>query len=127
MEKINIKTVANAISVYHSNKEKYKEFWEEAFETEENKLPSGSGIDKGCVINLDKSEPNKIVIDIPYHHMDENGFYCGWNDYQMILTPSFLFGVDIKIKVTCKGAEIRKWDREQTMDYLADIIGELLQ
>jgi len=52
-------------------------------------LPSGSGIDAGCTINIDESNENKIVINFSFHHMDENGFYDGWTDHKVICKPSF--------------------------------------
>lgn len=125
MKKINLKTVSNAIAVYHLDPYNYKKRWMEQLWNEEEKLPSGSGIDKGCRFILDDSKPNKIVIDIPYHHMDENGFYCGWNTYQVTLKPCFRTGIDIKIKCTIKGADVKRWDRELVIDYLYDLFAEL--
>ena len=59
-------------------------------------LPSGSGIDGGSTIYVNKSDASKVVIYASYHLMDENGFYVGWLNFTIEVTPSF-FGVDIDI------------------------------
>jgi hypothetical protein len=60
-------------------------------------LPHGSGFDSGTTVNLDKSTRNRIVLDTSYHHMDESGYYSGWTDHQVIVTPDFVTGFDIRI------------------------------
>jgi hypothetical protein len=57
-------------------------------ELEKNYLPHGSGIDSGCTITREFKE-NKIVINVPFHLMDENGYYCGWQDFTVNCKPSF--------------------------------------
>lgn len=59
-----------------------------------NFLPSGSGFDAGCKI-LDVFK-NRIKIQCDFHHMDENGFYCGWSEHIATITPSF-DGFDIRL------------------------------
>ena len=59
-------------------------------------LPSGSGIDSGTKLNLDASHYEKLVFDADYHHMDENGYYDGWTQHTVIVTPSFK-GINIRI------------------------------
>lgn len=51
--------------------------------------PHGSGFDNGCKIDFDKSTRDKLVIETAFHHMDDNGFYCGWTDHTVIVTPGF--------------------------------------
>lgn len=60
-------------------------------------LPSGSGIDSGCSIDFENSKPDRVVILVPFHKMDSNGYYCGWQDYKVIITPSLIFGSVIRI------------------------------
>lgn len=59
-------------------------------------MPSGSGIDNGTAIDLGKSTGSKLVFNVAFHHMDENGFYCGWTDHTITITPSFS-NFDIRI------------------------------
>ena len=82
----------------------------------DNDLPDGSGFDNGCSIDLDASNSNRIVIHAPYHHMDENGCYDGWDDYKIVVTPSLAFEFDLKVS----GG--RKDDR----DYIGDEMYESL-
>lgn len=78
----------------------------------DNHLPSGSGIDGGCKIDADASTPNKIVIRMSFHHMNEHGYYSGWTDHTVTVTPSLPFGIDIKISGR---------DRKQIKDYLYEV------
>lgn len=81
-------------------------------------LPSGSGIDNGCKVLVHESNPNRIVIKVDYHHMNEVGFYDGWTTHKVIITPSLQFGFDVRI--TGK-------DRRGIKDYLADVISHALE
>jgi len=65
---------------------------------EMDNLPSGSGIDSGTRVNLDKTTANKLVLDSSYHCMNQDGFYDGWIDFTVTVTPSLLSGIDIDIK-----------------------------
>jgi hypothetical protein len=64
---------------------------------EKSSLPAGSGFDSGCTINLDKSTPEKIVIECPYHCMNDNGYYDYWVYPAVIITPSLQFSFDLKL------------------------------
>lgn len=55
-----------------------------------NNFPSGSGIDTGCTLDLDKSTPYQLVVWFSWHHMDEHGFYVGWTSHTAIIRPSFM-------------------------------------
>lgn len=76
----------------------------------DNLLPSGSGIDRGTTINVERSTGDRLVLDVPFHHMDGSGFYCGWTDYQIIVRPDWS-----GIRVDVKGR-----DRNGIKDYLAE-------
>lgn len=87
------------------------------YDIEKNILPHGSGIDAGCKINLEKSGENKIVIDVPYHCMDENGYYDGWRDYQIVIKAHLVFGFVIDVKGR---------DYNGLKDYLADLFNYVM-
>ena len=59
-----------------------------------NLLPSGSGID--CGTKIVECTAKKLVLQADFHHMDEHGFYDGWSEHQVIVTPSF-DGIDMRI------------------------------
>ena len=82
-----------------------------------NSFPSGSGFDSGTQFDFQKSNGNKLVFDTSYHFMDENGFYSGWQDYKVIVTPSLQFSFDVKI--------VGK-NKNSIKDYMSDIFWEAL-
>jgi hypothetical protein len=73
-------------------------------------LPSGSGIDKGTKFNFEKSKPNRLVLNVDFHHM-ENGHYDGWTEHEIIITPDLAYNFDLRITGR---------DRNQIKDYLGD-------
>lgn len=80
------------------NAEWYEKHTEVIEHIEKNFLPSGSGIDSGCKIDLAKSTGEKIVITSSYHTMDDNGMYAGWIDFTVTITASLQFGLNLSIK-----------------------------
>ncbi len=74
-------------------------------------LPSGSGIDSGTKIDASESNDNKIVLLCDFHHMDENGYYSGWTNHKVIITPAFN---GINIRITGR-------DRNSIKDYLHEV------
>ena len=75
-------------------------------------LPKGSGIDVGPDFNYGTSTPEKLVFDMQYHHMNDAGMYDGWTAHRIIVKPSLVYGIDLKISGR---------DRNQIKDYLADV------
>lgn len=59
--------------------------------------PSGSGFDSGTQFLSDESSDNKLVFETSFHHMDEHGGYCGWSDHRVIVKPSLLFEIELRI------------------------------
>lgn len=82
-------------------------------------LPSGSGIDNGVVIDLDKSDGYKLVFTSSFHKMSESGFYCGWWDFKVTVRPSLITDFDLKITSSQK-------DTQMLRDYLLDIFAHSL-
>jgi len=65
---------------------------------ESTALPSGSGLDLGPRIDIERSRPDRIVItNCDYHHMNEHGYYTRWTKHEVIITPSLAFGFDIRV------------------------------
>lgn len=60
-------------------------------------MPSGSGIDNGTKIDWDRSKPERIVFNTSYHHMNDGGYYDGWTDHNVIVMPSLIHGMSIRI------------------------------
>ena len=78
----------------------------------EQLLPSGSGIDAGCKIDVERSSSDKVIINFSWHHLDENGYYDGWTDHKLIVKPK-LYG-DFDLKITGR-------DKGYIKDYLYDL------
>lgn len=60
-------------------------------------LPSGSGLDRGVQLIDDECKSNRLVFQADYHHMNENGFYDGWTEHRIVVTPSLEYGAVIRI------------------------------
>jgi hypothetical protein len=116
--------IANiAYQINKSSSEYWKDIWEQDLEhLERNYLPSGSGFDAGCSINLVETKVNRLVIDFDYHHMDQNGYYNGWSHNQLILTASLVWDFDIRIVNRKGGHRIQSYDR----DYFIDVFNYAL-
>lgn len=74
--------------------ENYRRTKSEALEAQiqewvRNHFPSGSGIDMGCYLDLEKSTKYQLAVYVSWHHMDEHGYYCGWTNHTAIIRPSF--------------------------------------
>lgn len=82
---------------------------ERALRLVSNHMPSGAGIDTGTKLDMDKSTPERLVFTFGYHHMNETGYYDGWTEHTLIVTPSLLSGIDLRITGR---------DRNQIKDYL---------
>jgi hypothetical protein len=88
----------------------------------ENCLPSGSGVDCGTKLDIEFSNPDKLVFDVDYHHMSDGGYYDGWTKHQVIVTPSL--GHEFSLQITGP-------DRNDIKEYLHEIfhaaLSEMLQ
>lgn len=82
-----------------------------------NFLPSGSGFNAGSRVDLDKSTAERLVITTGFHHMSGTGFYCGWTYHDIIVTPSLIFGFNMRL--TGK-------DKNGIKDYIADVFNSAL-
>lgn len=93
--------IANALcaidNCLKSGNDDARHAWEDVLQQIENELPHGSGFDCGTTINRGKSARDKIVLDTSFHHMDENGMYCGWSEMTVTVCASLAFDIDVKI------------------------------
>lgn len=117
MQSINICEFSGILSAYQSCKKSGNTFYEVIYEDRLNAiidlLPHGSGIDSGMKFLWDESNGQKLVFSCDFHHMDENGYYDGWSEHKVIITPSFPFGFDIRVTGR---------DRNGIKEYLASLI-----
>jgi len=78
----------------------------------DNYAPSGSGFDNGTYFDYDNSKKDKLIFATSFHHMNESGYYDGWTDHKIIITPSLVLGFDMRI--TGK-------DKRMIKDYIGDM------
>ncbi len=89
MNTINLTMLSKNIAAYNQCNKEWKDKAEDRINELCKELPHGSGIDGKCEIDLVQSTENKIVFFFEFHHMDENGYYCGWTEHNLIITPNF--------------------------------------
>lgn len=65
-------------------------------------LRTGSGIDSYVAIDEKKSGLDRLVLKVPFHHMDPNGYYCGWSNYIVVVKTDFL---GLRVKATGKRSD----------------------
>jgi hypothetical protein len=76
-----------------------------------NCLPSGSGFDNGTRLDLDASHGYKLVFNTSFHHMDGNGFYSGWTEHTVTVTPSL--SSDFHLRISGRNAnDIKEYMHE---------------
>lgn len=79
-------------------------------------FPKGSGFDNGTTLEEDFN-PERLVFDVSFHHMNENGMYDGWTDHQVIVTPSLSHGCNLRITGP---------NRNEIKDYIHDVFTAVL-
>lgn len=84
---------------------------------ERDLLPSGSGMDNGTTIDLDRSTADRLVFNTAFHHMHESGMYDGWTSHTVTVRPSFIGDRDIAISGR---------DRNGIKEYLAETFDHVL-
>ena len=92
------------------------ERWSDSIDAMMRHAPSGGGFDSGTTLDRDKTTDHKLVFDTAYHHMSEHGYYNGWTEHTVTVTPDF-GGFDMKISGR---------DRNEIKDYIADCFDTFL-
>ena len=59
--------------------------------------PHGSGLDSETTLDEDNSTKDKLVFHTGFHHMSDVGYYDGWTEHDVIITPSLAFLFNIKV------------------------------
>lgn len=98
--------------------------WRSATEDKINHyLPHGSGFDAQAT--LVSYNDQRVVIDAPYHHTNDNGYYDGWVTYRLTIRSTFN-GPDIQVKVKGYDNTARKYADDHMRDYVAEVYHEAL-
>ena len=96
------KAIASTLLAYRNCQTRGNKEWEEKHgelleEFQGNYYPSGSGFDRGTTLDLDASTPNKLIFHTSFHHMNDTGYYDGWTEHMVTITPDLFFNFAIKI------------------------------
>ena len=85
-----------------------------------NYLPSGSGFDGE--MNIESATDSKLIIRFDWHILNDNGYYDGWLDLLLIMTPNLSNNFDMKIKWYTNGNDKRKVEKYKSLieDFLYD-------
>lgn len=83
-------------------------------------LPSGSGVDNGTTIDVDRCTLDSMVLRFGWHYMNEDGYYCGWINFVVGITASLRWGFDVQIATT-------DTDKDEQVDGLLDYLHDLYQ
>ena len=63
-------------------------------------MPSGSGFNAGTQFDACEHVDNKrerLEFVTAFHHMNADGYYDGWTDHRVIVTPALSRGFDIRV------------------------------
>ncbi len=100
--------------------------WDERLDQLIDSLPSGSGIDAGVEL-LNESEPSFITLDVPYHALNDVGYYVGWVNFRITVTPDLRFQTGFGLDVECLDDETPEdIGADGIADYLADVFWHAL-
>ncbi len=95
------KDIAHTLDAYKRCIETDNKEWEEKHEQRIkeliDELPHGSGLDGTWKIDLEKSNDSKLILYMQYHCMNQDGYYDGWVDFTLKVTPSLAFGINLQI------------------------------
>lgn len=100
------------------NTEWYNRHMDEMYKIVSDYAPCGSGFDSGSGIEFSESKPNKLVFYTSFHHMNENGYYDGWTDHSITVTPDLYAGFNLKISGS---------NRDDIRDYIHEMFSLFLE
>jgi hypothetical protein len=118
-QKINLAKLSANFSSWKNcvknNNKMWEDTWKDSIDKQLELLPHGSGLDAGVHFDWKTSTPDKLIFKFSFHHM-EDGYYDGWTDHQLILTPAF--HTEYNIKITGE-------DRNDIKDYLYELFDHI--
>jgi hypothetical protein len=88
-----------------------------------NGLPHGSGIDASW--NYNATNGSYVYFSNSFHCMDENGFYCGWQDFSVRLDKTlFDYVIDAYAKMVSYNHMPSKERMTERVNSLLDLLAE---
>lgn len=111
MKRNRAQALAMAFGLRSSINPVHQELSEDRIERLMEDAPSGSGFDGGTKFDYEKSKENKLIFSTSYHHLSEHGYYTGWTDHKITVTPDFRSGFDL---------DVSGRDKNSIKEYIAD-------
>ena len=95
----------------------YKDLTKKALDS----IPSGSGFDSKAIVKA--QGPKRILIHGGFHCMNQDGYYDGWINFKVIVTPDLVS--TLRVQVQAKGM---RWPAryEDIRDYIYEVYDEWL-
>jgi hypothetical protein len=89
-------------------------------------LPHGAGFDAGTSLDESQSHADKVIFHTSFHHMNDAGYYDGWTEHTVTVTPSLIHGINLRVSGRNRN-EIKDHIAE-SFDYIlrSDVTYELL-
>lgn len=101
MARLNPNAVSATVPMHENEYHQTEDWFDRHTETIEKlvsqHLPHGSGFDSGTKLDLDRSHADKLVFVTSFHHMNDGGFYDGWTEHTVTVTPSLSNAFNLRI------------------------------
>ena len=117
--------LASTVDAMHRCEEKPEQYGEWATKHAETisalvreHMPSGSGFDCGTQMDCIESHAEKLVFTTSFHHMNDVGYYDGWTEHTITVTPSFIGGFNLRVSGR---------NRKDIKDYIHDVFSQALK
>jgi hypothetical protein len=122
------RAIASALDAYKrcidTNNEEWRDKHEERIEKlVERYMPSGSGFDNGTKFDFEASDSQRLFFTTAFHHMDEHGYYSGWTDHRVKVSPSLTNDFDLSISGKDRN-DIKEYMYETFRQALKEIVEE---
>jgi hypothetical protein len=86
-------------------------------------LPHGSGFDVGVSLDIEASSKNHLVLEVPYHPMNQWGMYISWTTTIVTVEPDLTTGFVLGFETQEPPPQWDEWDVENHHDYINDVLG----
>lgn len=80
----------------HDNK-LWEDHWSLLVDMGVGLLPHGGGFDDYPKLTREVAKQDYLVFHGSYHEMNSHGFYVGWRDYRVVVKPSFVHGLTVRV------------------------------
>jgi len=73
-------------------------------------MPKGSGFDNGTQFDFERKDC--LIFSTAFHHMNDDGYYDGWSEHKVAVTPSLAFEINVRVTGI---------DRNGIKEYIAEV------